>query len=117
MFIVTKRYGRSETRVSDFSKEQDAINFIMEKLQEDKHFKLTATYGLYEGADLLREYTQNDIPASEGEGSSGSDASSVSKQGSSKTFAPTPFNTTPRLGPQTWIKDDTSNEDDKDKDA
>lgn len=116
MFIVTKRYGRSETRVSDFSKEQDAVHAIMEKLQEDRHYKLMATYCLYEGADLLREYTQDDTPAIVSDKSE-SDASSAAKQGSGKTFAPTPFNTTPRLGPQTWIKDDSTGEDDKDKNA
>ncbi len=114
MFIITKRFGRNETRVADFRTEQDAINVIMEKLKEDRHFKLMATYCLYEGADLLKEYTQQDIPASVDDQSS-SDAAG-SQKGSGKSFAPTPFSTTPRLGPQTWIKDDT-NEDDKDKDA
>lgn len=113
MFVVTKRFGRNETRVGDFRVEQDAIAAIMEKLKEDRHFKLMATYCLYEGADLLKEYTQQDIPASRDDHSTADSAGS--QKGSGKTFAPTPFNTTPRLGPQSWVKDDTTNEDDKDK--
>lgn len=116
MFVVTKRYGRNESRVGDFRAEQDAITVIMEKLKEDRHFKLMATYCLYEGADLLKEYTQDAIPVSASDNSSAADAAG-SQKGSGKSFAPTPFNTTPRLGPQTWIKDDNTNEDDKDKDS
>jgi hypothetical protein len=117
MFVVTKRYGRTETRVGDFTKEQDAVKFIMEKLQEDRNFKLIATYGLYEGVDLLKEYTQDNLLVS-GEDSGTADTTSASKTGSGKSFAPTPFNTAPRLGPQTWIKDtnpDNENDENKDK--
>lgn len=112
MFIITKRYGRNETRISDFRTEQEAVAFIMEKLKEDKHFKLMATYCLYEGADLLKEYTQTDIPVS---ASDAAEDTAASGKGSGKSFAPSPFSTTPRLGPQTWIKEDSKDKDDEKK--
>src|SRR6476620_5288771 len=112
MFVVTKRYGRSETRVGNFRTEQEAIADIMDKLTEDRTFKLAATYGLYEGADMLKEYTQDDIPVTTNEQDISD--SSGSKKGSSKSFAPTPFNTTPHLGPRSYIKDDEE-DDQKDK--
>lgn len=114
MFVVKKRFGRAESRLSEFAKEQDAINFIMEKLKEDARFKSMAVYCLYEGADLLREYSQSDIPqeASESDADAGSGAQ---QKGSGQSFRPTPFNTTPRLGPQTWIKEDKKDEDEDDK--
>lgn len=113
MFAVTKKFGRQENRIKDFPKEAEAIEFIMDKLREDIRFKIMASYCLYEGADLLREYTHADVavetPAAteESGGSAG--------KGSGRSFAPTPFATTPRVGPQSWIRedDDKKNEEDK----
>ncbi len=114
MYVVKKHFGRTETRAGDFRTEQEAIAAIMDKLKEDKNFNLPATYGLYEGMDLIKEYTQDDIPASATEPSS--DSTGASGKGSGKSFAPNPFSTTPRLGPQTWVKDDNKDEgEDKDK--
>lgn len=114
MFVVAKRFGRIETRLKEFSKQPEAESFIMEKLREDIQFKLMATYCLYEGADILREYTQMDVatPTNTNPSEDSSDTPSSQGKGSGKSFAPTPFSTTPRLGPQSWIKDD----EDKDKD-
>jgi hypothetical protein len=110
MFVVTKRFGRSESRMSDFAKQSDAEKFIQEKLQEDIRFKVNATYGLYEGADLLREFSQRDAVATPA-AASPVDAGSAQAAGSRSSFTPTPFNTAPRPGgiPHSWVKD----EDDK----
>lgn len=105
---------RNKTRIGNFSKEQEAVHFIMDKLQEDRHFKSVATYCLNEGADLLKEYTQDDL-VTPTKNQIDEDASGASQQGSGKSFAPTPFSTTPRLGPQTWVKD-VSKEEDEGKD-
>ena len=112
MFVVTKRFGRSETRVKDFSQQKEAEQFIQEKLQEDLRFKVMATYGLYEGADLLREFTQSDAAIAPASASS-TETGSAQGAGSRSSFSPTPFNTAPRPGgmPHNWVKD----EDDKKK--
>ncbi|MDA8561906.1 hypothetical protein N9L02_02195 [Gammaproteobacteria bacterium] len=103
MFVVMKKFGRNETRVANYSKEQEAISAILEKLKEDKSYKLDATYCLYEGADLLKEYNQKDIPVSASD--SAENNSEASKKGSSQSFSPTPLNMTPSLGPRSSIKD------------
>jgi hypothetical protein len=112
MFVVTKRFGRSETRVGDFSKQADAEKFIQEKLREDIRFKINATYGLYEGADLMQEFKQSDV-VEESDSSSGSSSSSSQGAASGSSFAPTPFNSAPRPSgmPHSWVKE----EDDKKK--
>lgn len=110
MFYVTKKFGRSETRLKDFSNEKDAREFIFEKLKEDRQFKIVATYCLYEGMDVLQEFSVNDIPA-ETAGST-EESESGQKKGSSQSFRPTPFGTTPTVGPKSFIRDD----EDKDKD-
>lgn len=115
MFVVTKRFGRSETRLGDFKKEIEAKQFIQKQLQDDIRFKLTATYGLYEGADLLQEFTQQDaIKQSADDSSSGSDSSGQGA-GSRSSFSPTPFNTAPRPGgvPHNWVKDENEDKDKK----
>ncbi|MBV8802771.1 MAG: hypothetical protein JO131_07425 [Gammaproteobacteria bacterium] len=119
MYVVTKRFGRSETRLRDFNKEADAKQFIQDQLQDDIRFKLTASYGLYEGADLLQEFSQKDIikQNAEDRGTSGESGSGQSGQGagSRSSFSPTPFNTTPRPGgmPANWLKDEEENKDKK----
>jgi hypothetical protein len=114
MFVVTKRFGRSETRLRDFNKETDANQFIQEQLQDDIRFKLMATYGLYEGADLLKEFTQKDAIQESSSDSSGEGGTNGQSTGSRSSFSPTPFNTTPRPGgmPPNWIKGE---EEDKEK--
>lgn len=114
MFVVTKRFGRgAETRVKEFTKEPEAIQFIMEKLKEDQQFKVVAIYGLHEGADLVREFTESDLPP-DTTSHQDSDNSSASQRGSGQTFNPSPFNTTPRIGPQTGLRDVPKDDEDKD---
>ncbi len=108
MYSVTKRFGRTETRIKDFPKEADAMIFIKEKLLEDIRFKIMASYCLYEGADLLREFTQQEVETGETGDSSGSGSQ---QRGTGQSFAPTPFATTPRIGPQSFVRD--NKEDDK----
>ena len=115
MFVVTKRFGRSETRLRDFNKEADAKQFIQDQLQDDIRFKLLATYGLYEGADLLQEFTQKDIIEQASDSDSSSSGGSGQGAGSRSSFSPTPFNTTPRPGgmPPNWIKEEGEDKDKK----
>ena len=110
MYYVAQRFGSTETRIKDFSNEPEALRFIMEKLQEDKLYKLNAVYCLYEGMDLIGEYSQDDLVQAPTD-----EESSASQKGSEKSFRPTPFNTTPRLGPQSWIVGGDDDKDDKSK--
>ena len=110
MYHVAQRFGSTETRIEQFNKESEAILFIMQKLQEAKLYKLNAVYCLYEGMDLVREYSQEDLVENPVE-----EESSSSQKGSEKSFRPTPFSTTPKLGPQSWIRGDDDNKDEEDK--
>jgi len=108
MFTVTKRFSRAEMPERGFKTQQDAENFIYEKLREDIKFKLTATYCLYasEGGELLKEFTQRDIPSASS--NSSSVESSSGQKGSGQTFSPSPFSSSPRPGgmPQNWKNED-----------
>jgi len=109
MYSVTKRFGRTETRIKDFPKEADAMIFIKEKLLEDIRFKIMASYCLYEGADLLKEFTQQEVQSEEtGDSSDGGGASQ--QRGTGQSFSPTPFATAPRIGPQSYVKDHKDDE-------
>ncbi len=114
MYYVAKRFGRTETRLQEFSKEPEAVSFIMEKLQEDKLYKLDAVYCLYEGADIVQEYSQSDVVAP-AESSGAESDTAASGKGSDKSFRPSPFSTTPRIGPQTWIVGDDKDQKDDDE--
>jgi hypothetical protein len=98
--------------MDNFTKETDALKFIQDKLKEDILFKVNATYCLYEGADLMREFTQDDAAAAPASKDAPT-GSSASGAGSRSSFTPTPFNNAPRPPgmPHSWIKD----EDDKKK--
>ncbi|HEX2549428.1 MAG TPA: hypothetical protein VHM20_06345, partial [Gammaproteobacteria bacterium] len=87
----------------------EARQFIFEKLKEDRQFKIVATYCLYEGMDILQEFSVADIP--EETATSNEDQGSGQQKGSSQSFRPTPFGTTPTIGPKSYIRD----EEDKDK--
>lgn len=104
MFYVTKKFGRNETRLKDFSNEKDARAFIFEKLKEDRQFKIAASYCLYEGMDMLQEFTVADIPEEVSE--TKEEAEGGQKKGSAQSFRPTPFGTTPTVGPKSFIRDD-----------
>lgn len=99
MFIVKKRAGRNEIHLKEFSKEPEAIQFIYEKIREDRHYKIIGIYCLYEGADLIREFSASDVPETSTEGS---------RQKSGQSFSPTPFNVAPRPSsvPHGWVKDE-----------
>ena len=113
MFIVTKRFGRTETRLPEtFKTEAEAVHFIHQKLQDDFQYKILAQYGLYDGADLMREYSQKDLTANNADVSTGSGESAGGK-GSSQSFRPSPFSTTLRMGPQSYLKDDDVAKEDK----
>jgi hypothetical protein len=105
LYKTTKQFSRGPEIILDtFREYADAEHFIQAKLSEDIHFKVIATYRIYEFDDLLKEFTQKDarIP---GSGSSGQD--SASQSGNTQTFNPTPFNMAPQPGgmPHSWVKD------------
>jgi hypothetical protein len=102
---VIKRLGRSETELQQFDSQKEAESFIFEKLREDQSFKLNTAYLLYEQYDLLKEYTEKDLPQEI--------RSDDTSQSSRQSFNPTPFVMAPRPGslPKSGFKE----EDDKDK--
>ena len=108
MYIVTKRLGRNETRLREFTLQDEAEFFIQEKLREDRQFKIVATYCLYEWSDLIKEYSEKDIEEESG-------ASSGQGAGARSGFSPTPFNTAPRPTgmPHNWVKHEDDKKDDK----
>lgn len=108
MFKVVRRLGRNETVLEQFNKQQDAEKFIFEKLREDTLYKLVSSYLLYEGMDILREYTEKDLPPEV-------PSSSGSSQGSRQSFNPTPFNAAPRPAsmPKSGFKEESDDDDTK----
>lgn len=94
MYQVKKRFARgAETFVAEFKVEQEAEIFIKKKLEEDARLKVNTAYCLYEGADLVREFTQQDIDPS----SISAETSVPGQQKSSgQRFSPSPLHTAPR---------------------
>lgn len=109
-YTITKQFARGqEIPFAEFKDLRDAENFIEQlKLPEDVSLNVKIIYRIFEGLDLVRVYD----PIKEQTGSSGSQTS-TGKSGSTASFSPTPFNTTPRPAgsPQKWIKEP----EDKDK--
>jgi hypothetical protein len=117
LYKVAKQFARgAETSVADFNNMNEAKQYIYEKLAEDARMKLKVTYRIYEGMDLVEEFTESQLPqsASSSESSSGS---SSAGSGQRSGFQPTPFNTSPRPSgmPPNWVKDDVNKEDDTEK--
>ncbi len=110
LYKVTKQYARgSDAPVAEFNELNDAKLFIEAKLQADARLKVKITYRLFEGIELLQEFTESSQPASSGGAGQGQGAQQ------SSSFQPTPFKTAPRPGgmPQSWIKDSGKKEEDK----
>ncbi len=108
LFRVTKRYTRgTDMLIAEFNDTNDAKMFIKAKLAEDARMKVKVTYCIFEGMDLLEEFSESDQQDS---GSSSGSAGS----GQRSSFQPTPFNASPRPPgmPHNWLKDE---EDEKKK--
>lgn len=108
LFRVTKQYARgNDILVAQFNDANDAKIFINARLIEDARVKVKVTYRLFEGMELLEEFTESS--ATTGGSSGGSSAGAQQRT----SFQPTPFNATPRPPgmPSNWLKD----EDDKKK--
>ena len=106
LYRVTKQYGRGpDILVEQFRDIQPAKNFIMTKLADDARVKVKSTWKLWEGMDLLEEFTELNLSdtSSRDEGSGSS-----SGQGQRSSFQPTPFNMAPRPpgSPHSWINDE-----------
>lgn len=101
MFKVSKRLGRNETELQRFVKLTDAEQFIFEKLREDQTYKVISSYAVYEGFDLLKEYTEKDLPPEV-------QASGAGQAGSGQSFSPTPLAMSPRPAslPRSGFKDE-----------
>ncbi|MEO9204121.1 MAG: hypothetical protein ABI296_00220 [Gammaproteobacteria bacterium] len=113
LYRVTKQYGRgTETPVAEFNDLEEAKLFINGKLLEDERVKVKATYRLFEGMDLVNEFSESWLKSSssDDEGS----ASGATGAGRSSGFQPTPFNTAPRPTglPHNWVKDEDGKKED-----
>ena len=115
MYKVTKKYARgSESPVGSYKTLQEAKKIIHEKLAEDAAHKVTATYCLYEGLDLMEEFDQSKLQTSAG--SQEDSGGSAGGKSSTQSFRPTPFSMTPapKGTPRTWVQDeDDKKEEDK----
>lgn len=114
LYRVTKQFPRGpEIDQQKFFKLDQAERFIQEKLAEDARFKLQTIYRLYDDLDmLLKEYSAaTDAPVTSGGGAASG------RPGSSQTFSPTPFNTSPRPGgmPPSSFRDVGSKDEDEGK--
>lgn len=114
IYRVTKKYGTgADILVTQFNNINDAKKHIQEKLIEDARYKLKVTYRLWEGMDMLEEFTEAQVT----ESASDSDSGAGSGAGQRSGFQPTPFNMAPRPPgmPHSWIKDDDDQKDDDKK--
>ncbi len=114
LYKTTKRFGRGpEMILETFRDYQEAEQFIQIKLSEDIHFKVQATYRVYEFDDLLKEFTQKDARIPGAQSQAVTESSSVQSSGKTQTFSPTPFNTRPQPGgmPVSWIRDEEESKD------
>lgn len=111
IYKVTKKFPRSpETVQGSFKTLDEAKKFIQEKLTQDAALKVTATYGLYEGMDLIEEFDQSKLE--ETTTTSGGNSGNGGKS-RGQSFNPSPLNVTPmpRGLPRSYIKDDEDNKD------
>lgn len=114
IYRVTKKYGRgSETNVGQFKTLNESKTFIQKQLTDDALHKVSAIYTLYEGFDLIEEFDQSKMETTAS--SSENEESSSQQRGSSQTFSPTPFSTTPQPKgmPRSWVKDEADKKDQK----
>lgn len=105
MYKVTKKFSRGpESPVGTYKTLNEARQVIQDKLGEDISLKVVASYCLYEMFDLLEVFDQSKY-----EGASKEESQ---QRGSSKSFNPTPFNTTPQPKglPRSWVKDEDDNQ-------
>ncbi len=112
LFKVTKQYSRgSDIPVAEFNDINDAKSFIEAKIDYDVRVKVKVTYRLFEGMELLDEFSTDQAS------SGGSQSSSGAGTGQTTRFQPTPFNATPRPQglPPNWLKDDDNSKEDVNK--
>ena len=92
MFHVKKKYAKGpEQQLEQFKAEQEARDFIRQKLVEDRNLKLNVTYLLYDWHDLLESFDQ------QSELLSGADTGGQ-QQSSGQRFSPSPLQTSARPG-------------------
>ena len=115
MYIVKQRSAArpGEQEIMRLLKEPDAVQFIQEKIQQDLLYKMNNIYTLYEGDDFLREFTQDSVIAIQSTSSEEDTGSQASGKSSTQSFRPTPFNTAPRIGPQSYIRDEENEDKEK----
>ncbi|EKD54246.1 MAG: hypothetical protein ACD_60C00105G0004 [uncultured bacterium] len=108
LYKITKQYARgTDIPVAEFNDMNDAKLFVSAKQEEDAKLRVKVTYRLFEGLDLLQEFTE-----SAGSTSISSSGGGVQQKSS---FQPTPFNNAPRPAgmPHSWVKDDEKKESEK----
>lgn len=111
-YRVTKQYARgAETAFAEFEDLNDAKLFIQAKLKEDAALKIKIIYRITQFDEILAEFDSSQAAAYTAESSTDAQSS----HGSTSSFRPTPFNTTPTPPglPKKWIRDEDE-QDDKD---
>ncbi|HLB42864.1 MAG TPA: hypothetical protein VJN02_08475 [Gammaproteobacteria bacterium] len=104
MFYQIKiKYDRgSEILCAEFDDLGKAESFINGEMAANLSLNIKASYRIYEGVDLVKEYSpeKNNLNTTQSSGSQG--------QTSTAGFRPTPFNKAPRPSgvPQKWEQDD-----------
>src|SRR5581483_8561953 len=116
IYKVTKRYSRGpESIVGTYKTQPEAEAIIQEKLAADAAMKISVTYSLYEGMDLIEEFDQAKLASESSETDDNQAASSSSQSaGTGQRFSPSPMSTRPLpkgMPPSAWV----DNKDDKDK--
>jgi hypothetical protein len=100
LYRVTARYGRGqEVAVDQFKDYKTASEFAHDKFEQDFLMKVSVTYFVYEGYDLMETVDAvRATTSSEGAGA---------QQTNAQTFNPNPFQMAPRPGgmPQSGLKD------------
>lgn len=101
IYTVARKYAKGpEQQIGEFANVEEAKIFINQKLLEDRHFKVMASYLLYDLGDLVETFDQGSViePLSSG----GQQASS------GQQFSPSPLQTNLRPGglPPSSFKDD-----------
>lgn len=121
LYKVTKKFARgSESPVGNFKTLDEANKVIQEKLTEDAIHKVSASYCLYEGFDLIEEFDQSKLIQTGQSADQSSSSDLAGGKGSSQSFRPSPFSMTPapKGMPRSWVqedKEDKKDGDNKDK--
>jgi hypothetical protein len=102
-YKVAAKYAKGpEQLVAKFDKQDEAKEYIEQKLQKDAAMKVNVTYLLYDTGELLASYDQSNANDESGLGGG-------QQKASTQSFRPTPLQTTLRptgMPPSSFKNDD-----------